>query len=161
MADKAYDRVWWRGVKLTARHRNAMRWAEKRWQKKFPGLTIQPAQGSWSGAAASAGTHSGAGAIDIRTKHLTSDQRIALVRAIKDAGQAAWYRPNNWDGKGGGEHIHALDIGGQTGMDSGAKQQIRSFDQKRNGLRNNAADNTYRPSPKVKFSYPQNKPIPR
>lgn len=161
MAEKAYDKVSWRGVRLTARHRDALRWAERKWQKKFPGLTISPSQGSWSGAAASAGTHGGAGAVDIRTKHLTSDQRIALVRALKDAGQACWFRANNWDGRGGGEHIHSLDIGGQTGMDSGAKAQIKSFDQKRNGLRNNAADNTYRPNPKVKFSYPKQAPIPR
>lgn len=161
MAEKAYDKVSWRGVHLTARHRDALRWAEKKWQKKFPGLTISPSQGSWSGAAASAGTHSGVGAVDIRTRHLTKDQRIALVRALKDSGQACWYRPNNWDGRGGGEHIHSLDIGGQTGMDQGAKNQIRSFDQKRNGLKNNAADNTYRPNPKVKFSFPQGKPIPR
>lgn len=161
MAEKAYDRVSWRGVKLTARHRNALRWAERKFQKKYPGVSFIPVQGSWSGAAASAGTHSGAGAVDLRTRHLTKEQRIYMVRCLKDAGQAVWYRANNWDGRGGGEHAHALDIGGQTGMDAGAKQQIRSFDQKRNGLRNNAVDNTYRPKPPVKFSFPQDKPVPR
>lgn len=161
MSETAQSKIAWRGVRLTARHRDALRWAERKWQKKYPGLTIQPSQGSWSGAAASAGTHSGTGAVDLRTKHLTKDQRIALVRALKDAGMAAWYRPTNWDGRGGGEHIHALDIGGQTGMDASAKDQIRKYDAKRNGLRNNAADTTYRPSPPVKFNYKQGKPVAR
>lgn len=161
MSETAQTKVAWRGVYLTARHRDALRWAERKWQRKFPGLTIQPSQGSWSGAAASAGTHSGTGAVDIRTRHLTKDQRVALVRALKDSGQACWFRPNNWDGRGGGEHVHALDLGGTTGMDAGARNQLRSFDQGRDGLKSNRPDNTYRPNPKVKFNYKQGKPVPR
>lgn len=158
---KAGDRVTWRGVELTARHRDALRYAERLWQARYPGLTIVPVQGSWADGSLSAGTHTGAGAVDIRTRHLTRDQRVALVRALKDAGMAVWFRPPNWDGRGGGEHIHALDIGGQTGMDPGARDQIRKYDAKRNGLRNNAADNTYRPNPPVKYSWKQGKPVPR
>lgn len=158
MAEKAYDRVWWRGVKLTARHRNALRWAEKKLQKKFPGVSIIPTQGSWSDGSLSAGTHGGAGAVDLRTWHMSREQRVYLVRCLKDAGMAAWYRDQS---QGFDPHIHALDIGGQTGMDAGAKAQIKSFDAKRDGLRSNKADNTYRPNPKVKFSFPQGKPVPR
>lgn len=161
MAEKAYDKVAWRGVMLTARQRNALRWAERKVQKKYPGLTLLPAQGSWANGSLSAGTHTGAGAVDVRTVMLTKDQRIAVVRALKDAGQAAWYRPYNWDGAKGGEHIHCLDIGGQNGMATGAKNQIRSFDQGKDGLRSNKPDNTYRPKPKVKFSFPKNAPVPR
>ena len=161
MSETSYSKVNWRGVMLTARHRDALRWAERKWQRKFPGLTISPSQGSWSGVAASAGTHTGAGAVDIRTKHLTQEQRVALVRALKDAGQACWFRPDNWDGRGGGQHIPCLDIGGQTGMERGAKNQIKSFDLKRDGLRSNRADNTYRPNPKVEYSFQQKKPVPR
>lgn len=159
MAVKAYDRVWWRGVKLTARHRNALRWAEKKMQKKYPGVSIIPTQGSWSTAVgASAGTHSGAGAVDLRTWHMSTRQRIYLVRCLKDAGMAAWYRTPS---QGFDPHIHALDIGGQLGMDSGAKSQIKSYDRHRDGLRGDRYDSTYRPNPKVKFSWPLNRPVPR
>lgn len=161
MAEKAYDKVWWRGVQLTARHRNALRWAERKFQKKFPGVSFIPVQGSWSNGSLSGGTHAGAGAVDLRTRHLTAPQRIHMIRCLKDAGQAVWFRPNNWDGRNGGEHAHALDIGGQTGMDAGAKWQIRQFDAGRSGLKSNGPDRTYRPKPKVKFSFPKNAPVPR
>lgn len=161
MAEKAYDRVSWRGVKLTARQRDAVRWAERKFQKKYEGVTFLPAQGSWANGSLSGGTHSGAGALDLRTRHLTDAQRVYMVRCLKDAGQAVWFRADNWDGKGGGQHAHLLDIGGQTGMDAGAKWQIKQFDAKRSALVSNKADNTYHPSPKVKFSYPLGKPIPR
>lgn len=159
MAEKAYDKVWWRGQKFTARHRNAMRWAEKKVQKKYPGVSIIPTQGSWSTAApASAGTHSGAGAADLRTWHMSDAQRIYMVRCLKDAGLAAWYRQPS---QGFAPHIHCLDIGGQIGMAYGAKSQIKSYDRHRDGLAGDRYDNTYRPSPKVKFSWPLNKPVPR
>lgn len=158
MAEKAYDRVWWRGVQLTARHRNALRWAEKKMQRKYPGVSIIPTQGSWSNGSLSGGTHSAGGAVDLRTWHMTRDQRVYLVRALKDAGMAAWYRDQS---QGFDPHIHALDIGGQTGMDSGARSQIRSYDAKRDGLKANRPDNTYRPSPPVRFNFKQGKPVPR
>ena len=107
MPETAQSKVAWRGVNITARQRDALRWAEKRVQRQFPGVTLLPAQGSWSsGVTASGSTHAGAGAVDIRTVMLSDAQRIAVVRALKDAGQAAWFRPVNWDGKGGGQHIH-------------------------------------------------------
>lgn len=161
MALKPYDRVDWRGVKLTARQRDAVRWAERRFQRRHPGVTFLPAQGSWANGALSGGTHSGAGALDLRTRHLTDAQRILMVRCLKDAGQAVWFRPDDWDGRGGGQHAHLLDIGGQTGMDPGAEWQVVQYDAKRSGLVSNKADPTYRPLPRVKWSWTQGTPVPR
>jgi hypothetical protein len=158
MAEKAYDKVWWRGEQFTARHRNALRWAEKKMQQKYPGVSLIPTQGSWSHYEASAGTHGGAGAGDLRTWHMTENQRKHLVLCLKEAGLAAWYRTPS---QGFDPHIHCLDIGGQIGMAQGAKDQIKSYDRHRSGLSGDSYDPTYRPSPKVKFSYPLGKPIPR
>lgn len=153
----AYTRVTWRGVRLNKRTRAALQWAEKKC-----GIRIEPSQGSYNagGVTASAGTHDGGGAVDIRTRHLTRDQRVKLVRALKDAGFAAWFRKDGWDGKGGGQHIHALAIGDRD-MAAGARTQVTSFDAGRDGLRGNRVDNTYRPNPRKRFSYAKNRPVNR
>ena len=154
--ETANTRVWWRGVQLTARMRDALRWAEKRLQSKHPGVSIIPTQGSWSNGSLSGGTHSGAGAVDLRTWHLTTAQRIYLVRALKDAGLAAWYRDQS---QGFAPHIHALDLV-TTGMDSGARWQTVQYRNRRSGLTSNKPDPTYRPKVPVKFDYRLGKPVP-
>ena len=149
----AYDKVTWRGVRLNKRTRDALLWAENK-----SGVRIEPAQGSWSGAPASGGTHLGGGAVDIRTRQLTKTQRIALVRALKDAGFAAWFRPDTpgvW-----GQHIHALAIGDQQ-LAPGARAQVIAFDNGRDGLRGNRPDNTYRPQPRRRFSWAKGRPVTR
>lgn len=158
--ETAQSKVWWRGVQITARQRDALRWAEKQVQKKFPGVTLLPAQGSWSSSVAASGsTHSGSGAVDIRTVMLTDEQRKAVVVALKKAGQAAWFRPVNWDGRGGGQHIHAIDRR-TTGESSSAKWQVGQYDAGKNGLSNAAPDKTFRPKPPVHWDYPNGKPVP-
>lgn len=151
----AYDRVTWRGVRLNKRTRDALLWAEKK-----SGVRVDPSQGSYNagGVAASAGTHDGGGAVDIRTRHLTRDQRVKLVRALKDAGFAAWYRTTAQGFSG--PHIHALAIGDKE-MASGARNQVASFDAGRDGLRGNRIDKTYRPDPRKRFSYAKDRPVNR
>lgn len=158
MAEVAQTPVWWRGVKITARQRDAFRWAEARLQKKHPGTSLIPTQGSWSDGSLSGGTHSGSGACDFRTWHYTRDQRVYAIRCLKDAGQAIWYRPENWDGDGGDEHAHCLDRV-TVGMDAGAKWQVAQYDARRSGLTSNKADLTYRPRPAIKWSYKAGRPI--
>lgn len=65
-------------------------------------MTISQGRG---GADASAGTHTGGGAIDIRVVDAPS-QTSARVAALRKVGFAAWYR--NWDGN---QHIHAIAVG--------------------------------------------------
>lgn len=160
MAETAQTRVTWRGVQLTARMRDALREAERRFQKKYPGVSIIPTQGSWSQGSLSGGTHSGAGAVDLRTWHYTRDQRVFLMRCLKDVGLAPWFRPRDWDGNDGGEHIHALDKV-KTGMDSGARWQVDQYKAKRSGLRSNLPDNTYRAKGDPVWNYKQGRPVPR
>lgn len=151
----AQTRVTWRGVQLTARMRDALRWAERRIQRRHPGVTIVPTQGSWSNGALSALTHSGAGAVDLRTRHLTRAQRIATVRALKDAGLAAWYRDT---ADGFAPHIHALDRVTRN-LHPSARWQVQQYDNRRSGLSSNRPDPTYRPSPPVKWSYRAGRPV--
>ncbi len=147
-------RVTFRGHRVSARIRAMLKAAEQ-----VAGLPVQIAQGSYmgaGGAAASAGTH-GAEAVDLRVRHLTTAQRVKLVRALKDVGFAAWFRPEIpglW-----GPHIHALPIGGD--LDPLARAQVYSFDRGRNGLRGDALDRTYRPEPKVRWDFVQARPVRR
>ena len=150
--------VTWRGSRFTARTRDMLAWADKQLTSKGdPGMQI--AQGGWKGssaAAASGDTHA-KDAIDLRVRHLSTAQRVRLVRALKSAGFAAWYRreiPGLW-----GPHIHAIPIGGV--ISPAAASQVRAYlaDPPRDGLRGNRIDRTYRPN--VRWSYPKGRPVPR
>ena len=153
---KPYDRIQFRGVTLSRRTAAAFQYAEKK--ARLQGKVIL-AQGSYNkGVAASAGTHDGGGVLDCSVRNLTTAERKRLVVALKSAGFAAWFRqatPGVW-----GPHIHALDIGAAD-MAAGARAQVVSFDQHRDGLKGNGWDATYRPDPKVKFSYRLGRPVKR
>ena len=90
-AETALTRVTWRGVRITARQRDAFRTAEAWLQDKYPGTSLIPTQGSWSNGSMSAGTHTGAGACDFRVWHYTTAQRQYMVRCLKDAGHDGWH----------------------------------------------------------------------
>lgn len=161
MTEKANTPVTWRGVRIDARTRDALLWAERK-----SGVTISPSQGSWSDGRLSGSTHKGSGAVDIRTLTLTRKQRVRLVHALKQAGFAAWYRTQ---AQGFGPHIHAIALGkgpdgttdvGGTALSTGAKWQAAEFNAGRNGLSNRGKDDTYRPSPR-RFSYAKGQPVAR
>lgn len=148
----AYGRVIYKGVKVNRRTKAALEWVRKR-----TGINFSLAQGSYNvGVAASAGTHDGGGVVDVRVTDLTAGEIDIVLRALKDAGFAAWYRPavsGLW-----GPHIHAV-LRGDKEMAPGAAAQVVSYDAKRSGLKGNAWDATYRPSPRVQFSYRLGKPV--
>ena len=117
-------------------------------------------QGSYNrgGVSASAGTHDGGGAVDISVKGLSMPQIRMILRALKDTGFAAWYRPTRegvWN-----EHIHAIAIG-CVDLSPLAKRQVTAFDAKRDGLVSNNKDLSYRPKPAVIFDALKRKPVPR
>ena len=112
--------------------------------------TIVVSQGSYclgkkSCAAASAGTHDGGGAIDVRVSGLTTTQRWQTVRALRSAGFAAWLRTRSqctcWS-----DHIHAIAIGDtdvwQKNGKYGNRDQVADYYVGRNGLSGHARDNT-------------------
>jgi hypothetical protein len=75
-------------------------------------------QGSYtSGEAASFGTHSGGGAVDLsvrsqtNTWELISDEYFMVIEALRRAGFAAWVREVGELYEGSPIHIHAIAIG--------------------------------------------------
>lgn len=88
--------------------------------------------------AASAGTHDGGGAVDIRAKTLNAAQVGEAVNILRKVGFAAWHRlpsEGNWP-----EHIHCIAIGCPD-LSRGAKNQVADYKAGRNGLANNGPDN--------------------
>lgn len=80
-----------------------------------------------------------------------------IVRAMKDAGFAFWHRlptEGPWP-----EHGHGIAIGDKEASRS-ARDQIASYLKGRNGLRNNAVDDSYRPDPQVEWDYRTKRPAP-
>ena len=84
------------------------------------------------GAVASGGTHATGGADD--TWPLTTIRDVpAYVRLSRDMGaDATWFRPRNWDSKGGVAHVHRVLRG--CPHNGPARYQITAVDRGGNGL---------------------------
>ena len=156
------QRVNFDGHIVTVRTRDALYYAQRIWRERGKHVKkIRLAQGSFSNSVgASAGTHDGDAVVDIRTTGvgLTAGETTSLLRALRDAGFAAWIRDHR---DGMPPHIHACLIADPE-MAPGAKAQCVDYDKGLNGLRNRAKDrNSYRPDPKVRYSWLQGKPVKR
>lgn len=139
-----------RNGKAISRRTDAM----LRWVMKDTGLPIVVTQGSWLDR----NTHRGE-AIDLRTWIYTPNQLARVMRSLKDAGFAAWYREPGWAGTPGNAHIHAIPIGGT--LDPQAAWQVTQYDRGRSGLTANLPDSSYRPSQRVRFDYAEGRPVRR
>jgi len=94
------------------------------------------------GASTSAGTHSLGGADD--TYPLTDIDVDAYVWLSRQMGaDATWWRPYNWDGHGGVQHVHRVLTG--CPHNSPARYQIDAVRAGLNGLANHGPDNGPRP----------------
>lgn len=143
-----YDRVVWRGVTLNRRTVAMLELAEARCH-----VPIVPTQGSYNagGVSASAGTHDGGGAVDLSVAGLVSVDKRRLVHALRDVGFAAWRRP--YIEKVWPEHVHAIALGDREASD-GARAQMRSYRDGRDGLAGNGVDpDPYRPDPIREFDF--------
>lgn len=138
-----YTRKTWRGVTLNQRTIELIQRAEIYMaQMGKTGFQFSFSQGSYSSnVAASAGTHDGGGAIDIRTSVVNNDKKTVdtMVVALRKAGFAAWSRGRVADSFQNNKHIHAIAIG-DTQASSGAKNQVASFKRGRNGLKGDGVD---------------------
>ncbi len=123
------------GVTVNTRTRAMLRAAARKVRK---GCVIDLTQGSYSsGVSQSAGTHDGGGAVDVNVGHLCGKPRVAMVRALRRVGFAAWYRsPSQGDWPA---HIHAIAVS-DPDLSSGAQSQVSDYYRGRNGLANHAAD---------------------
>lgn len=127
-------RVWFEGVQLDARTRDMF--VRLRWKLNLP-LTLT--QGSYSNATASAGTHSGGGALDIRASNLTVDQRARVVLGARQMGFAAWLRIPAQANPPWPYHVHGIAIGCPD-LSAAARGQVADYKAGRNGLANNGPD---------------------
>lgn len=120
---------------------------------KWAGVSFTLTQGSYNagGVRASAGTHDGGGAVDIATNSWSSATRKRVVLALRKAGFAAWLRT---PAQGFSYHIHAISIGDREAS-RGAKNQVQSYFNGRNGLANNGADDAERRWPNWADKYNQ------
>ena len=138
-----YTRKSWRGVTLNQRTIDMFLRAEVYMEQMgMSGFQFSLSQGSYSSnVVASAGTHDGGGAADIRTSVVNNDKKKVdtMVVALRKAGFAAWSRGRVADSFESNKHIHAIAIG-DTQASSGAKNQVASFKRGRNGLNGDGVD---------------------
>jgi hypothetical protein len=108
---------------------------------RLPDLDLRPLQGSWSRTVgASAGTHSGAGAIDLDARHLTIDQRVQVATVMREVGFAAWVRgPDGWAGGFDLWHVHGI-AAGVPGLSPAAAEQVADYRAGRDGLARKGPD---------------------
>lgn len=107
--------------------------------RKLTGVALYITQGGYNagGVTASAGTHDGGGALDIRAIGLTDAQRKEAVVALRAVGFAAWLRSPDEGSWPWHIHCEALDC---PDASAGAKRQWTAYKNHRNGLANNGPD---------------------
>lgn len=140
----AYDRVTYQGHPMDKMTRQAIQRLEAALGYGPGQLTVL--QGCYAHTVkASAGTHDGGGAFD-----LTPNDWERKVRLGRELGLAIWHRttiPGVWN-----EHVHAIVIGNDR-LSPSAANQVTSYREHRNGLANNASDNTWHPASIKPFQY--------
>ena len=143
----------WRGHTFNTRTIRMLKKVERR-----SGVKLNIAQGGWNNGrvSASGSTHDGS-AVDIGMWGMSKRDRIAVAHAAKQVGFGCWVRKPS---EGFSWHLHGLPFG-DPHVSAAGKDQLRSYDAGRNGLANNAPDNTYRPKRKKRWGWTKNKPVRR
>jgi len=158
---KPYGRTTYSGKAVDNRTYTALRWVARK-----AGVPVIVVQGSYTselpngGAEASRGTHDLGGVVDLHVRSLTRKQRIRLVRYMKRAGFAAWYRKELWQNGTlvWGPHIHAV-LRGHRNLAPLAAQQVTAYDNRLDGLVTRLRDRTWRPLVSRRWSHRRNAPV--
>lgn len=132
-----YRIVSFRGVRVNVRTRVMIERAESYMKQMGINSKLSFSQGSYNtSVSASAGTHDGGGALDIRIGGYSSATADNVVKALRMAGFAAWHRGVNdsFD-----PHIHAIAIG-DTRATQVAKNQVSEYRRGGDGLVGSAGD---------------------
>ncbi|MEW5738249.1 MAG: peptidoglycan-binding protein [Myxococcota bacterium] len=126
-----YRRVRYDGATMNVRTREMLQRAERYARAMGAPGRFTVTQGSYNtSVSASAGTHDGGGALDIRISGYSTTTADKMVKALRMAGFAAWRRGV---GDGFAPHIHAIAIGDRQAS-SIAKSQVREYFQGGDGL---------------------------
>ena len=126
-----YRIISFRGVKVDVRTRVMVERAESYMKKMGINSKLSFSQGSFNhSVSASAGTHDGGGALDIRIGGFSSATADKVVKALRMAGFAAWRRGVNDTFS---PHIHAIAIGDRQAS-AVAKAQVAEYFRGGDGL---------------------------
>ncbi|MDP3154443.1 MAG: peptidoglycan-binding protein [Archangium sp.] len=132
-----YRIVNFRGVKVNVRTRVMIERAESYMKQMGINTKLSISQGSYNtSVSASAGTHDGGGALDIRTTGYSSATADNVVKALRMAGFAGWRRGVN---DSFSPHIHAIAIGDARATQV-AKNQVAEYFRGGDGLVGSARD---------------------
>lgn len=132
-----YRRVQYHGVTMNVRTRELLQRAEKISRSLGGPSSFVLSQGSYhKGVGASAGTHDGGGAMDVRINAYSKATADKVVKAMRMAGFAAWRRGVN---DGLPPHIHAEAIGDRQETQV-AKNQVHEYFRGGDGLKGNRRD---------------------
>jgi hypothetical protein len=130
------DQVQFRGFTLDQPTIDALLLAER-----LLGYQLSIMQGSWSNASASAGTHSGGGAVDISIENpdgslVSWTDQVARVHALRAAGFRAWRRTPS---QGFVYHVHGI-LAGDHLVSPSAAEQLVQWDAGLDGLADHGPD---------------------
>lgn len=106
---------------------------------------VQLAQGSWSFAGASAGTHAQDGAADIRIGPIHHRALLSFNTELRRVGLISYIRSPEYGWTETGPHFHVLDPAYFDGMAPSAKRQVIAYRSGLNGLANGGRDPFPRP----------------
>jgi hypothetical protein len=164
-----YDRVTWRGARMTRRQRQALIATEKAIQKRYPGFAFTVPQGSWRPQTSYSGTsHTGAAVVDLQyagfygeygmSTKAERDKAKFVLHQLRETGcQAALQRgakDKDTSGNGMVNHYHVMDLD-----TTGAAETVRDFQVPQyrlgyNALQAGVKDRyPYRPKPLRKWKF--------
>jgi hypothetical protein len=158
-----YDRVTWRGARMTRRQRQALIATEKAIQEKYKGFEFTVPQGSWRPQTSYSGTsHTGAGVVDLQypgfygeygfTTRAEKEKAKFVLRKLREVGrQAALLRGEADDMV---NHYHVMDLD-TTGMSYTSRTfQVPQYKLGYNALDAGVKDRyPYRPKPIRKWRF--------
>jgi hypothetical protein len=158
-----YDRVTWRGAKMTRRQRQALIATEKAIQERYKGFEFTVPQGSWRPQTSYSGTsHTGAGVVDLQysgfwgdygfTTRSEKEKATFVLRKLREVGRQAALLRNERDDMV--NHYHVMDLD-TTGMSYTSKTfQVPEYKRGNNALDAGVKDRfPYRPDPIRKWVY--------
>lgn len=161
----AYDRVTWRGARMTRRQRQALIATENHIRKEHPkwNFRFSVPQGSWRPQTSYSGTaHMGAGVVDLQYSGFYGDVGFStraqkekatyVLRMLRTVGRQAALLRNSVDKMV--NHYHVMDLDTKGMSYTSATFQVPQYRQGYNALDYGVKDRfPFRPSPMRKWVY--------